>query len=395
VSATENLFLRVNFADGALEDDTAELDVYLSRPSAEPKRGATVDGTVLGFNASHLLRWAATTPRATEGPTPLPPIGAGDGTVPAEALPEGSTIPTGFDGSRIELAVPLESLGALDVGDPVRFRLVDRSGGEDGPMAPADGPGAMQVPDISDVAVALEVTDPTGDDHGPGAYAYPTDPVFGAGAYDLTSFRVGESGDDLVFSFEVATTIQNPWDSPIGLSVQTFDVYVDTDPGAATGTRLFLPGRNASWVEGGGWERALTIEGWQSALYEAAPDGTNEETQPTFKVLVFPDKGRVVARLPRALFPDGDPGSWEYAAALLSQEGFPSSGVRRVRDVESTASQYRLGGGSAAINNTRIIDLAWPEPGVQEAMLSDFSPTDTGSTDDLAPDDFAQVSPLP
>jgi carbohydrate-binding DOMON domain-containing protein len=315
--------------------------------------------------------------------------------VPAEALPEGSTIPTGFDGSRIELAVPLESLGALDVGDPVRFRLVDRSGGEDGPMAPADGPGAMQVPDISDVAVALEVTDPTGDDHGPGAYTYPTDPVFGAGAYDLTAFSVGESGDDLVFSFEVATTIQNPWDSPIGLSVQTFDVYVDTDPGAATGARLFLPGRNASWVEGGGWERALTIEGWQSALYEAAPDGTNEVTQPTFKVLVFPDKGRVVARLPRALFPNGDLGSWEYAVALLSQEGFPSSGVRRVRDVESTASQYRLGGGSAAINDTRIIDLAWPDPGVQEAMLSDFSPTDTGSTDDLTPDDFAQVSPLP
>jgi hypothetical protein len=99
--------------------------------------------------------------------------------------------------------------------------------------------------------------------------------------------------------------------------------------------------------------------------------------------------------LPRALFPDGDPGSWEYAVALLSQEGFPSSGVRRVRDVEPTASQYRLGGGSEAINDTRIIDLAWPEPGVQEAMLSDFSPTDTGSTDDLAPHDFAQVSPLP
>jgi hypothetical protein len=49
----------------------------------------------------------------------------------------------------------------------------------------------------------------------------------------------------------------------------------------------------------------------------------------------------------------------------------------------------------AAAGDIRIIDLAWPEPGVQEAMLSDFSPTDTGSTDDLTPDDFAQVSPLP
>ncbi len=77
----------------------------------------------------------------------------------------------------------------------------------------------------------------------------------------------------------------------------------------------------------------------------------------------------------------------------MSQEGFPSSGVRRVRDVETAAQQWRIGGGDGSINATRIMDLLALEPGAQESMLSDFVSVSTGSVDDLTDDGFAQITP--
>jgi carbohydrate-binding DOMON domain-containing protein len=210
----------------------------------------------------------------------------------------------------------------------------------------------------------------------------------------LTAFSVGESGDDLAFTFDLAAAVANPWDSPNGLSIQTFDVYVDTDPDTTNGARRFLPGRNASWESGSGWDRALTVEGWFPALYVADADGTTTETEPTFKVLVFSDKGRVTVRIPRDLFGEGSPADWTYAVAVMSQEGFPSAGVRRIRDVEATPEQWRIGGGDGTINGTRILDLIVAEPGLQEVMLSDYDPATTGSVDDLSDNEFAQITPV-
>ena len=386
------LQIRVDYGNEVLGDDAAGFDLYLGLPGAATARGLTVGGEVIGFEASHLLSWRGTDPTSMRGPVALPPIGNGDGLVDAGMLPETEPLETGFDGTRIEFSIPLDLLGPIEVGDPVRFRLIDRSGGPESIMAPSEGPGVMVVADISDISTAIDVVDPEGDDHGPGGYTYPTDPVFTPGSYDLTRFTVGESGDDLVFGLSVLVPIFNPWDSPKGLSIQTFDIYVDTNPETADGARRFLPGRNASWESGSGWDRALTIEGWFPALYVAEADGSITETEPTFKILVFSDKGRVTARIPKSLFGDGDPAEWAYAVALMSQEGFPSSGARRIRDVESSAQQWRIGGGDGAINATRIMDLLHPEPGAQESMLSDFASVSTGSVDDLADDDFAQIT---
>jgi alpha-amylase/alpha-mannosidase (GH57 family) len=390
----DRLQIRVDYAAEVLGDDAAGFDLYLGVPASAPGRGMTVGANVLGFGATHMLSWRGVDPTTVRGPVLLPPLGTGDGLVDAGTLPEPGTLPAGFDGTRIEFSIPLTSLGPIEVGDRISFRLVDRDGGPESMVAPKDGPGVMIVPDISNVATAFEATDPEGDDHGPGTYTYPTDQVFAPGSYDLTAFSVGESGDDLVFTFDLLGPVLNPWDSPNGLSIQTFDVYVDTDPGTSNGARRFLAGRNAAWESGTGWDRALTIEGWYPALYVAEPDGTTTETEPTFKVLVFPDTGRVMARIPKALFGDGDPATWSYAVAVMSQEGYPSTGVRRIRDVEPDAEQWRIGGGDGSINGTRILDILATGTGDQEAMLSGYTPKTTGTVDDLNDDDFAQIAPV-
>ena len=387
---TENLYLRVDGLDGA------QAEVYLGVPGAEPSRGLSIGADdpanqqVLGFQASHIVRlYGDGTARLPAAAPSRDPEDVDAFFADAPALDSATA-----DGS-IEVAIPIESLGAVSVGDRVSILVVADEQGRN-QWTPAAGRGEIQVPDISNVEILFLSEDPTGDDHGPGTYAYPTDAVFTPGSYDLTAFTVGSSGDELVFEFGVATPIVNSWDSPTGLSIQSFDVYVDVDPGAGTGARTMIDGRNAALSEGNGWERAMAVEGWPTfaALFEATSEDDVNETQPSMTILVFGDQGRVVVRMDRTLFPEGDPSTWGYAVALMSQEGFPSAGVRRVRDVLPSAQQWKIGGGDGSINGTRILDLLWPEEGVQEEMLTPADSIPSGKPDDLAPDDFAQIEVL-
>jgi hypothetical protein len=65
--------------------------------------------------------------------------------------------------------------------------------------------------------------------------------------------------------------------------------------------------------------------------------------------------------------------------------------VRRVREVEPTAKQWRLGGGPADINHTRVIDLAFADEETQEALLSGYPSATTGSIEVLRADDFPLI----
>ena len=132
--------------------------------------------------------------------------------------------------------------------------------------------------------------------------------------------------------------IANGWNSPAGFSVQTFDVYIDKDPGAGTGNRMLLPGRNAALAEGNGWDFAVWIEGWTPQVLIPGEDPLGEPVKDTeassaMKVYVDVGKNAVIASVPLEFFGEGIPVEWSYAAAVLGQEGYPADGVWRVRDV--------------------------------------------------------------
>ena len=126
-----------------------------------------------------------------------------------------------------------------------------------------------------------------------------------------------------------------------------------------------------------------------------SPDGTRTEDRPPFAITVLPDQGRVIVRFPIAALGLGTAtATWQLAVALLSQEGYPSSGVDRVRDVGREAAQWTLGGGTGETNETRIMDLLHPESGVQEQALGN-RPASTATPATLTADDVAQVPLLP
>jgi len=113
------------------------------------------------------------------------------------------------------------------------------------------------------------------------------------------------------------------------------------------------------------------------------------------KIIVDPGQKAVVIRIPLIFLGEGNPADWTYAGVVLGQEGYPSEGVWRVRDVEMNAAQWRFGGAPSARNHTRIIDLILPEDTQpdQATLLADF-PVSQGSVDSLSPDDFAQIPML-
>ncbi|MEU4769685.1 glucodextranase DOMON-like domain-containing protein [Actinosynnema sp. NPDC023794] len=101
------------------------------------------------------------------------------------------------------------------------------------------------------------LTDPAGDDHGPGTYVYPTNGAFSPDSFDLTRFEVFRDGDRVRFVTRVAGAINNPWGGN-GMSVQRVNVLL-RDPTRTTATAPGLPCTNTATA--GTWQRAIVADG--------------------------------------------------------------------------------------------------------------------------------------
>jgi len=408
----QNLYLGVHAAEAfALPSGDSYVEVYLRVPGGGEVSSFSRGGSLLGFPANAMVaaqfddgKLAGAAFYRAEGNRAWSAVSTSELLSPGRVTltnPDVATEwrqPVAWRDGDLELALPLALLGPADTGDRFTLRAVHGQSSLDQPVdleqVPGSGPAVVAVPDLGLTTTVLEVIDPEGDDDGPGTYLYPTDGVFGAGAFDLTSFSVGYSEEDIVFKFTVGGPVENVWNSPNGLSVQTFDIYIDQD-GSQNGARLLLPGRNAALGEDYGWDYAIWVEGWYPGIYVPGPDGP-EQVDVQWTVLVDPGQSKITVQVPKALLGD-DPGNWSYAAVVLGQEGYPATGVWRVRDVEATAKQWRFGGAPDGTNHTRILDLAWPAEATpdQAAILGSYVPSQETNTDALGPDDFAQVPMLP
>ncbi len=380
----KNLYLLYEFSGDATELlANGTVEAYLSGPGGGEFANFTRHDTLLGFPANYFLEVTA------DGGTIY---GVADETW----LDEGTAVSTtAFSDNTLEIAIPLADLGKPDVGDRLSMRFfyaedVTDNESVDTAIVPGGGPAVIAVPDLGTTTLVVDITDPSGDDHGPGSYTYPTDGVFSSGNFDIVNFQVGFDEENIVFKFTMDGPVDNPWGGSNGLSLQTFDIYIDQD-GDGEGGVAFLPGRNAALAEGSAWDYAIHVEGWTSGIYvpgDPTPERIVEASE--FFVVADPGQQKVTIRIPKSILGD-DPENWRYATAVLSQEGFPSGGVWRVRDVMPVAEDWRIGGApEGTTNHTRIMDLVWTEEGQQEAWLSAYTPSETGQAD-LTVDDFARV----
>ena len=195
--------------------------------------------------------------------------------------------------------------------------------------------------DFTPGTVLLDVTDPSGDDHGPGNYAYPTSDNFHAGAFDIEAFRVIESPDGATTTFKLKVRDLSPtFGSPLG--AQLVDVYVH-DPAAAaanTSTAASFPQRNYGIAASAAWSRLVEVQGFGQRYIDA--HGT---TLGTVNISANAISRFITFSVPTASLGGAPATGWGFTVVLTGQDGFSSD---QARSFAPTPQQYQFGVCAAA-----------------------------------------------
>ena len=220
--------------------------------------------------------------------------------------------------------------------------------------------------DLVQGTLLIDVTDPNGDDNGPGTYAYPTSPDFHPGAYDLQDFQVYDAGSDVVF--RVKTRDLSPtFGSPLG--AQLVDVYVHEPGPSPTSTAASFPQRNYSIAPGYAWSRLLEVQGFGQRYVDA----TNANTVGTIAISANEISRYITFRVSKASLGGTPTSGWSFTVVLTGQDGFSAD---QARGFQPTPQDFQFGvcapGGSDPLCGVdpsqvpKALDVI-PPPGVDQA----------------------------
>jgi glucan 1,4-alpha-glucosidase len=217
--------------------------------------------------------------------------------------------------------------------------------------------------------VLLDLTDPTGDDNGPGNYAYPTFDGFKPGAYDITRFQVIDSGPDIVFRLQTRD-LTPTFGSPLG--AQLVDVYV-RDPAAAavdTSTAASFPQRNYTIAPGGAWSRLIEVQGFGQRYVDAHGATLGGVTISANQISRF-----ITFTVSKATLGTPRPG-WGFTVVLTGQDGFSPD---QARGFQTTPEQFQFGVCATASADPHCT----VDPGTVPKALDVLTPSGVAQSDEL------------
>jgi carbohydrate-binding DOMON domain-containing protein len=209
-------------------------------------------------------------------------------------------------------------------------------------------------------ALAQEVVfkDPVGDDHGPGKYVYPTDPVYKAGSFDLTELKVTQKGDKVTFAVSVNSDLEDPWSmpAPANFSVQMFLIHIQTGKGGVT---KGLPGTNVQFAPEDAWNRLVILSPQPAGRVRSE---VKQKAADLKDLVVVPSettgKGRTVTgTVDLKDLGGGDITKWGYQVIAQSNEGFPEKTSVLCRNVNEYEGQHRFGGGNDGDCDPNVMDV--------------------------------------
>ncbi len=192
--------------------------------------------------------------------------------------------------------------------------------------------------DFTPGTVLLDATDPSGDDNGPGNYAYPTSSDFKAGAFDIQRFQVIDDGTNVIFRLQTRD-LTSTFGSPLG--AQLVDVYVHDPaaPAASTSTGASFPERNYQVAPAFGWNHLVEVQGFGQRFIDATGatvGGVTINANAISRVITF--------SVPKATLGQPGPG-WGFTVVLTGQDGFSSD---QARSFAPTPQPFQFGVCAAA-----------------------------------------------
>ena len=179
----------------------------------------------------------------------------------------------------------------------------------------------------------LDVVDPSGDDNGPGNYAYPTSGNFHAGAFDIQKFQVFDDGTNVIFRVKVRD-LSPTFGSPLGAQLVDLYVHDPSAPPGATSTAAANASRNFQIAPAYAWSRLIQVQGFGQRYEDAsgAPLGTVAiSANQISRFITF--------RVPKASLGSPGPG-WAFTVVLTGQDGFSGD---QARGFQSTPQDFQFG----------------------------------------------------
>jgi hypothetical protein len=177
----------------------------------------------------------------------------------------------------------------------------------------------------------FDMTDPNGDDNGPGTYQYPTSDNFHAGAYDIQDFQVYDAGSDIIFRLKTRD-LTPTFGSPLG--AQLVDVYVHVPGAATTSTAASFAKRNYSIASSDAWSRLIEVQGFGQRYIDASGSTLGTVTISANAVSRF-----ITFRVSKASLGTPGPG-WSFTVVLTGQDGFSPD---QARGFQPTPQEFQFG----------------------------------------------------
>ncbi|MDJ0928770.1 MAG: glucodextranase DOMON-like domain-containing protein [Gammaproteobacteria bacterium] len=241
-------------------------------------------------------------------------------------------------------------------------------------------------------AQVVTLTDPTGDDNGPGTYIYPTDAAYPPGSFDLTELKVEVKGKNVNFKSSVNQRLDDPWGMDVGFAVQMIFIFIDTDRTEGSGHTDGLPGLNIEFAPEDAWDKVIVLSPQPASRVQA--EVASKAADKADDILIprrTTGRGKSIsAKVKVDDIGSSDPATWGYQVVMQSNEGFPAKGDLLTRRVNEFEGQHRFGGGHDLMCDPHLMDViagdasgAPEEVALQHEMLS-YSCSDDGSADELA-----------
>jgi carbohydrate-binding DOMON domain-containing protein len=237
--------------------------------------------------------------------------------------------------------------------------------------APNGGTAQVVRTVVNDIVIGtklLDVPDPTGDDNGPGNYAYPTAPDFHAGAYDLTDFQVYDTGSTVTFRVQTRD-LTATFGSPLG--AQLVDVYVHEPGASSTSTAASFSTRNYTIDSTDAWSRLIEVQGFGQRFID--PSGAVQGTvtigaNAVSRYITFSVDKTALGGTPSA--------GWAFTVTLAGQDGFSPD---LARAFAPTPAPFAFG----VCATTSTDPLCTADPATVPKVMDTVVPDGTTQSDEL------------